>query len=132
MMKTRVQRILRARDKAFLQMRVASQKAYKEAHYMEQAMRLGLRSMQKDPEKHAEAIAVVERELAMIRELDRAYIEEAMVRDRKLYPAGFKAWLAFGEALDKIQAELCEKCSKRVLGAFDQLIRDAEADAQKF
>ena len=95
-MKTRVQKVLRARDRAFEQMRAASQKAYKEAHYMEQAMLLGLRSMQKEPEKHAAAIAVVERELVMIRELDRAYIEEAMVRDRKLYPAGFKAWLSFG------------------------------------
>ena len=42
---------------------------------MEQAMLLGLRSMQNVPEKHAAAIAVVERELAMIRELDRTYIE---------------------------------------------------------
>ncbi|RPH71572.1 MAG: hypothetical protein EHM78_06960 [Myxococcaceae bacterium] len=132
MMKTRVQKVLRARDQAFRQMRAASQRAYKEAHYMEQAMRLGLRSMQKDPETHAEAIAVVERELAMIRELDRAYIEEAMVRDRKLYPAGFKAWLAFGEALDKVRGELCDKCSQRVLKVFEEVVRVAETDSEKF
>jgi replicative superfamily II helicase len=131
-MKARVQKILRARDKVFQQMRAASQKAYREAHYMEQAMVLGLRSMQKEPEQHAAAIEVVERELAMIRELDRAYIEEAMVRDRKLYPAGFKAWLSFGEALDKVQSELCEKCSKKVAAAFDVVVRAAEADAEKF
>lgn len=131
-MKTRVQKVLRARDKAFQQMRAASQKAYKEAHFMEQAMQLGLRSMQKDPKKHAAAIEVVERELAMIRELDRAYIEEAMIRDRKLYPAGFKAWLSFAEALDKVQGELCEKCSRKVFQAFDEVIRAAEADAEKF
>jgi hypothetical protein len=131
-MKTRVQKVLRARDKAFQQMRAASQKAYKEAHFMEQAMQLGLQSMKKYPEKHAAAIEVVERELAMIRELDRAYIEEAMIRDRKLYPAGFKAWLAFGEALDKIQGELCENCSQRVVKAFDGVIRAAEADSEKF
>jgi hypothetical protein len=88
--------------------------------------------MKRDPEKHAAAIEVVERELAMIRELDRAYIEEAMIRDRKLYPAGFKAWLAFGEALDKIQGELCENCSQRVVKAFDGVIRAAEADSEKF
>jgi hypothetical protein len=131
-MKTRVQKVLRARDRAFEQMRAASQKAYKEAHYMEQAMLLGLRSMQKEPEKHAAAIAVVERELGMIRELDRAYIEEAMVRDRKLYPAGFKAWLSFGEALDKVQRELCDKCSQAVFKAFDEVVRAAEADSEKF
>jgi len=129
-MKERVKKVLRARDRAFRQMRAASQKAYKEAHFMEQAMQLGLRSMQKEPEKHAEAIAVVEREVAMIRELDRAYIEEAMVRDRKLYPAGFKAWLSFGETLDKVQKELCEKCSQRVYKAFDEFIRSAEADSE--
>ena len=133
-MKTRVQKVLRARDRAFEQMRAASQRGYKEAHYMEQAMLLGLRSMQKEPEKHAAAIAVVERELAMIRELDRAraYIEEAMVRDRKLYPAGFKAWLSFGEALDKVQKELCDKCSQKVFKAFDEVVRAAEADSEKF
>ncbi|MGZ6036639.1 MAG: hypothetical protein ACXWLG_14410, partial [Myxococcaceae bacterium] len=69
-MKARVQKVLRARDRAFEKMRSASQRGYKEAHFMEQALRLGLRSMQKEPEKHADAIAVVERELAMIRELD--------------------------------------------------------------
>jgi hypothetical protein len=131
-MKTRVQKVLRARDRAFAQMRAASQKAYREAHYMEQAMQLGLRSMQREPEKHAAAIAVVERELTMIRELDRAYIEEAMVRDRKLYPAGFKAWLSFGEALDKVQRELCDKCSQAVFKAFDEVVRSAEADSEKF
>ena len=131
-MKARVQTVLRARDRAFEQMRAASQKAYKEAHYMEQAMQLGLRSMQKEPEKHADAIAVVERELAMIRELDRAYIEEAMIRDRKLYPAGFKAWLSFGEALEKVQKDLCEKCSQRVYKVFDEFIRSAEADSENF
>jgi len=131
-MKARVQKVLRARDRAFEQMRAASQKAYKEAHYMEQAMQLGLRSMQKEPEKHADAIAVVERELAMIRELDRAYIEEAMIRDRKLYPAGFKAWLSFGEALEKVQKDLCEKCSQRVYKVFDEFIRSAEADSENF
>lgn len=131
-MKTRVQKVLRARDRAFQKMRAASQRAYKEAHYMEQALLLGLRSMQKDPEKHAAAIGVVERELAMIRELDLAYIEEAMVRDRKLYPAGFKAWLSFGEALDKVQKELCDKCSQRVFKVFDEVVRSAEADAEKF
>jgi len=99
---------------------------------MEQAMQLGLRSMQKEPEKHADAIAVVERELAMIRELDRAYIEEAMIRDRKLYPAGFKAWLSFGEALEKVQKDLCEKCSQRVYKVFDEFIRSAEADSENF
>ena len=131
-MKTRVQKVLRARDRVFEQMRAASRRAYKEAHYMEQAMLLGLRSMQKDPEKHAAAIAVVERELEMIRELDRAYIEEAMVRDRKLYPAGFKAWLSFGEALDKVQKELCDKCSRVVLKAFEEMVRAAETDSEKF
>lgn len=131
-MKTRVQKVLKARDRAFQQMRAASQKAYKEAHFMEQAMQLGLRSMQKDPKKHAAAIEVVERELAMIRELGRAYIEEAMIRDRKLYPAGFKAWLAFGDALDKVRGELCEKCAEKVFHAFDEVIRAAEADVEKF
>jgi len=130
-MKTRVQKVLKARDRAFQQMRAASQKAYKEAHFMEQAMQLGLRSMQKDPKKHAAAIEVVERELAMIRELDRAYIEEAMIRDRKLYPAGFKAWLSFGEALDKVRGELCDKCSQKVFDVFDEFLRAAEADAEK-
>jgi hypothetical protein len=130
-MKTRVQKVLKARDRAFQQMRAASQKAYKEAHFMEQAMQLGLRSMQKDPKTHAAAIEVVERELAMIRELDRAYIEEAMVRDRKLYPAGFKAWLSFGEALDKVRGELCDKCSQKVFDVFDEFLRAAEADAEK-
>ena len=131
-MKTRVQKVLRARDRAFEQMRAASQKAYKEAHYIEQAMQLGLRSKQKEPEKHVAAIAVVERELGMIRELDRAYIEEAMVRDRKLYPAGFKAWLSFGEALDTVQRKLCDKCSQAVFKAFDEVVRAAEADSEKF
>jgi hypothetical protein len=131
-MKARVQKVLRARDRAFEQMRSASQRAYKEAHYMEQALQLGLRRMQKDPEKHAAAIAVVERELMMIRELDLAYIEETMVRDRKLYPAGFKAWLSFGEALDRVQRELCGKCSQQVFKAFDEVVRSAEADAEKF
>ena len=131
-MKARVQKVLRARDRAFEQMRSASQRAYKEAHFMEQALRLGLRSMQKEPEKHVDAITVVERELAMIRQLDLAYIEEAMVRDRKLYPAGFKAWLSFGEALDKVQKELCDKCSQRVLKVFDEVVRAAEADAERF
>jgi hypothetical protein len=131
-MKTRVQKVLRARDKAFQQMRSASQKAYKEAHYMEQAMLLGLRSMQKEPEKHAAAIEVVERELAMIRELDRAYVEEAMVRDRKLYPSGFKAWLSFGEALEKVRTELCDACYRKVLDAFEPILRAAEADSEKF
>jgi len=131
-MKARVQKVLRARDRAFGQMRAASQKAYKEAHYMEQAMQLGLRSMLKEPEKHADAIAVVERELAMIRELDRAYIEETMIRDRKLYPAGFKAWLSFGEALEKVQKDLCEKCSRQVYQAFDEFVRAAEADSENF
>jgi hypothetical protein len=131
-MKARVQKVLRARDRAFEKMRSASRRAYKEAHFMEQALRLGLRSMQKEPEKHADAIAVVERELLMMRELDLAYIEEAMVRDRKLYPAGFKAWLSFGEALDKVQKELCDKCSQRVFKAFDEVVRGAEADAEGF
>jgi hypothetical protein len=131
-MKTRVQKVLRARDRAFEQMRAASRRAYKEAHYMEQAMLLGLRSMQKEPERHAAAIAVVERELEMIRELDRAYIEEAMVRDRKIYPAGFKAWLSFGEALDKVQKELCDKCSRVVVKAFEEMVRVAETDSEKF
>src|SRR4030095_15351726 len=120
-MKTRVQKVLRARDKAFQQMRAASQKAYKEAHFMEQAMQLGLQSMKRDPETHAAASEVVERELAMIRELDRAYIEEAMIRDRKLYPAGFKAWLAFGGTREQVQGELCEKCSQRVVKTFDEV-----------
>ena len=130
-MKTRVQKVLKARDRAFQKMRAASQKAYQEAHFMEQAMQLGLRSMQKDPKKHAAAIEVVERELAMIRELDRAYIEESLIRDRKLYPAGFKAWLSFGETLDKVRGELCEKCSQKVFDAFDEFLRSAEADAEK-
>jgi hypothetical protein len=55
-----------------------------------------------------------------------------MIRDRKLYPSGFKAWLAFGEALDKVQGELCEKCSQRVVKTFDEVIRAAEADSEKF
>ncbi len=131
-MKARVQKVLRARDRAFDKMRSASQRAYKEAHYMEQALRLGLRSMQKEPAKHADAIAVVERELAMIRDLDLAYIEETMVRDRKLYPAGFRAWLLFGEAVDKVQKELCDRCARHVFGAFDEFVRSAEADAEKF
>ena len=80
--------------------------------------------------KHAAAIAVVQRELEMIRELDRAYIEEAMVRDRKLYPAGFKAWLSFGEALDKVQKELCDKCSQVVFKALDEFVRAAESDSR--
>ena len=112
-MKARVQKILRARDKVFQQMRAASQKAYREAHYMEQAMLLGLRSMQKEPEQHAAAIEVVERELAMIRELDRAYIEEAMIRDRKLYPAGFKAWLSFGRHWTRSRASSARSAPAR-------------------
>ncbi len=84
-----------------------------------------------EPAKHADAIVVVERELAKIRELDLAYIEETLVRDRKLYPAGFRAWLLFGEGLDKVQRDLCERCSREVFKAFDEFVRGAEAEAEK-
>ncbi len=130
-MKSRVQKVLRARDRAFEKMRSASQRAYKEAHFMEEALRLGLRSMQKEPEKHAEAISVVGRQLATMHELDLAYVEEAMVRDRKLYPVGFRAWLLFGEALDAVHKELCESCARRVFKTFDEFLRKVEADAEK-
>ena len=75
-MKQKVKKVLKQRDEAFKKMRQASQRAYREAHYMEQALRLGLQSMKQDPTKHEAAIAVVERELEMIRDLDRAYLEE--------------------------------------------------------
>ena len=131
-MKSKVKAVLKQRDEAFRKMREASQRAYREAHYMEQALQLGLKSMRKDPGKHEAAIAVVEHELEMIRDLDRAYLEESMIRDRKLYPAGFKAWLSFGEALEKVQKDLCEKCSQRVYKVFDEFIRSAEADSENF
>ena len=121
-MKQKVKKVLKQRDDAFRKMREASQRAYREAHYMEQALRLGLQSMKQDPLKHASAIAVVERELEMIRDLDRAYLEESMIRDRMLYPAGFKAWMAFGEALESAKAGLCPACAQTVVKALDAVI----------
>jgi hypothetical protein len=125
-MKQKVRKVLKQRDEAFKKMREASQRAYREAHYMEQALRLGLQSMRQDPAKHGAAIAVVERELEMIGDLDRAYLEESMIRDRKLYPAGFKAWLAFGEALENAKTELCPDCARTVLKALDAVIEAGE------
>ena len=125
-MKHKVRKVLRQRDEVFRKMREASQRAYREAHYMEQALRLGLQSMKQEPTEHQAAIAVVERELEMIRDLDRAYLEESMIRDRMLYPAGFKAWMAFGEALEKARSELCPACSQIVLKALDEVIEAGE------
>ena len=125
-MKHKVKKVLKQRDEAFRKMREASQRAYREAHYMEQALRLGLQSMRQRPTEHQAAIAVVERELEMIRDLDRAYLEESMIRDRKLYPAGFKAWMAFGEALEKTKAELCPDCAETVLRALDAVVEAGE------
>jgi len=127
-MKNKVKKVLKQRDEAFRKMREASQRGYREAHYMEQALRLGLESMRKEPGKHGAAIDVVERELEMIRDLDRAYLEESMIRDRKLYPAGFKAWMAFGEALEKAKAQLCTDCARAVLNALDAVIEAGQMD----
>jgi hypothetical protein len=127
-MKSKVKAVLKQRDEAFRKMREASQRAYREAHYMEQALQLGLKSMRKDPGKHEAAIAVVEHELEMIRDLDRAYLEESMIRDRKLYPAGFRAWSAFGEALDKAKGELCADCARAVLKALDAVIEAGQIE----
>jgi hypothetical protein len=127
-MKQKVKAVLKQREDAFRKMREASQRAYREAHYMEQALRLGLRSMRKEPEKHEAAIAVVERELEMIKDLDRAYLEESMIRDRKLYPAGFRAWAAFGEALEKAKAKLCPECARTVLKALDAVIEAGQIE----
>jgi hypothetical protein len=127
-MKHKVKKVLKQRDEAFRKMREASQRTYREAHYMEQALRLGLESMRKEAGKHEAAIEVVERELEMIRDLDRAYLEESMIRDRMLYPAGFKAWMAFGEALEKAQAQLCTDCSRVVLNALDAVIEAGQME----
>jgi len=125
-MKERVKKVLKQRDSTFAKMREASQRAYRDAHFMEEALRLGLQSMKREPTKHREAIAVVESELRMIRDLDRSYLEESMIRDRRLYPAGFKAWVAFGEALEKAKSELCSECSQTVLKALDAVIAAGE------
>ena len=45
-----------------------------------------------------------------------------MIRDRMLYPAGFKAWMAFGEALESAKADLCPACAQTVLKALDAVI----------
>jgi len=130
-MKEKVRKVLKQRDSAFQKMRAASQRAYRDAHFMEEALRLGLQSMKQEPARHQEAIEVIERELQMIRDLDRAYIEESMIRDRRLYPAGFRAWMAFGEALDKAKSELCADCSRAVLKALDAVVKAGEMEERK-
>src|SRR5215472_13670503 len=43
--------------------------AQRHTHFLAEALRISLASMRKDPERHAEAIAVAERELEAIRSL---------------------------------------------------------------
>jgi|SRR5215813_6018596 len=121
-MDKKLEKVIKNRDARFVQMREAGWKALTEAHYLAEALRLGLRSMKRDPDKHRAAIEFLERELTLIDNLDRHYLEQMVVRDQILYPAGLKAWAAFAKAIEEAKAHLCEACLERVLKAADDII----------